>query len=377
MKSSLIHLLSVSVTLAAVTVTSACSSPKALKSGLDPEAFKTDSTALYAISNSKGMEACITNFGARVVSLCVPDSDGNFRDVAVGFGDINSYTANKTSFGALVGPYANRIAGGRFSLDGKDFQLEINNGPNCLHGGNAGWRQRSFDVVEYTENSLTLGIKKPEGALGFPGDVDFTVKYTVTEDNRLDIIYDATTSAPTVLNVTNHSFFNLSGDSSRSIIDNILFVDADCFTPTDEVQIPTGEYRSVEGTPFDFREAKKIGQDIDRDDPQLAAAGGYDHNLILNNPGNDKVICASLYCPESGIRMDVYTDQPGLQVFTANNGNPELVFKDGKPQVGRAAVCLETQHFPDSPNHPSFPTTTLRPGEKFHSHTAYAFSAEK
>ena len=377
MKSSFIHLLSFSVVLATISILPACTHSVELKSGLDPDAFKTDSTALYAISNSKGMEACITNFGARVVSLCVPDRDGDFRDVAVGFGDIESYTANKTSFGALVGPYANRIAGGRFTLDGNECQLEINNGPNCLHGGNGGWRQRSFEVLSYSDNSLSLGIKKPEGELGFPGEVDFTVRYTITEDNRLDIVYEATTTAPTVLNVTNHTFFNLSGDTSESVIDNLLFVDADSYTPTNEVQIPTGEYLSVEGTPFDFRKTKKIGQDIDRDDPQLSVAGGYDHNLILNNPGNDKKVAASLYCPKSGIKMDVYTDQPGLQVFTANNGNPKLIFKDGKAQVGRAAVCLETQHFPDSPNHPSFPTTELRPGEIFYSHTAYAFSTEK
>lgn len=353
---------------------SSCNGRTVLSSGLDPEAFRTDSTALYVISNQAGMEACITNYGARVVSLCVPDRDGVLRDVVVGFPGILNYTQKPVSHGALVGPYANRIAKGRFQLDGAQYELEVNNGPNCLHGGSRTWRCMCFDLVEAGENSLKMKIAKPAGQFGFPGNVEVQVTYTITEDNRLDILYEAVTDAPTVLNVTNHSFFNLSGDSSREALDHILFVDADAFTPVDGTQIPTGELRSVEGGPFDFRTPKAVGRDINAGDDQLS--GGYDHNYVLNHPGDVSVVAASLSCPATGIRMDVYTDQPGIQVFSANSADPTLVCKNGKAPVDHGAVCLETQHFPDSPNHPEFPSTVLRPGENFTSRTVYAFSVE-
>lgn len=359
--------------LSAVLLSSCCDRT-ALSSGLDPEAFRTDSTALYVISNSAGMEACITNYGARVVSLCVPDRDGTLRDVVVGFPDILNYSAKPISHGALIGPYANRIARGRFQLDGIEYELELNDGSNCIHGGSRTWRCMCFDVVEAGDNSLKMKLLKPDGQFGFPGNVKIQVTYTVTADNRLDILYEALTDAPTVLNITNHSFFNLSGDSSKDALDHILFVDADAFTPTDDTQIPTGEFRSVEGGPFDFRTPKPVGRDINSGDEQLS--GGYDHNFVLNHPGNASIVAASLCCPATGIRMDVYTDQPGIQVFSANKANPALVCKNGKAPVDHGAVCLETQHFPDSPNHPEFPSTVLRPGEKFTSRTVYAFSVE-
>lgn len=355
----------------------ACSDNAMPVSGLDPEAFKTDSTALYVITNHNGMEACFTNFGARLVSLCVPGADGKLRDVVLGFGDIKTYTSNSTSFGALVGPYANRIARGHFSLDGVDYNLEINNGVNCIHSGSRGWRHSCFKFISQSENSLTFGITKPAGQFGLPGDVNLSVTYTLTDDNKFDIVYEASTTAPTVLSITNHTFFNLSGDYQKTVLEDVLSVDADRITPVDETMIPTGEYLPVEGTPFDFRTPKLIGADINANDVQLALADGYDHNFVLNHPGDDSVVAASFYCPASGIRMDVYTDQPGIQVFTANAPNPTAVFKDGKLQTARAALCLETQHFPDSPNHPQFPTTVLRPGEKFFSHTAYGFTTEK
>lgn len=349
--------------LSAVLLSSCCGRP-VLSSGLDPEAFRTDSTALYVISNSAGMEACITNYGARVVSLCVPDRDGILRDVVVGFPDLFNYSVKPISHGALIGPYANRIAGGRFMLDGVEYELEHNNGPHCLHGGKRAWRCMSFDVVEAGESSLKMKILKPDGQFGFPGNVELQVTYTVTEEGGLDILYEAVTDAPTVLNVTNHSFFNLSGDSSRDALDHILFLDADAFTPTDETLIPTGEYRSVEGGPFDFRTPRPIGRE-------------YGLNFVLNHPGDNSVVAASLCCPATGIRMDVYTDQPGIQLFTAGKADTTLVCKNGKAPVNHGAVCLETQHFPDSPNHPEFPSTVLRPGEKFSSRTVYAFSVER
>lgn len=359
--------------LSAVLLSSCCCRT-VLSSGLNPEAFRTDSTALYVISNSAGMEACITNYGARVVSLCVPDRKGTLRDVVIGFPDILNYSKKPVSHGALIGPYANRIAMGRFQLDGVEYELEHNNGPHCLHGGNRAWRCMCFDVVNAGKNSLKMKILKTDGQFGFPGNVEIQVTYTVTEDNRLDIFYEALTDAPTVLNVTNHSFFNLSGDSSKDALDHILFVDADAFTPTDEAKIPTGEFRSVESEPFDFRTPKPMGQYINAKDDQLS--GGYGNNFVLNHPGDISVIAASLFCPATGIRMDVYTDQPGIQVFSPKKADPTLVWKNGKVPADYGSVCLETQHFPDSPNHPEFPSTVLRPGERFLSRTVYAFSTE-
>lgn len=353
-----------------------CSQVKTV-SGIDPEAFKSDSTALYILTNASGMEACITNFGARIVSLCVPDKDGKFRDVEIGFNDLRSYVENPSAYGAVIGPYANRIAKGRFELDGETYELAINNGPNCLHGGPRTWQYSCYEVLKSDSQSIAMKLSKPAGQFNFPGNVDFTVTYTLTDDNKLDVKYEAETDAPTVLNVTNHSFFNLSGEPQQPALDYILYVDADRFTPTDETQIPTGEMLSVEGTPFDFRTPKAVGQDIDADDAQLKVAKGYDHSLVLNHPGDDAIVAASLYCPASGIKMEVYTDQPGIQVYSANNVNASIKCKDGLAPLKQAAVCLETQHFPDSPNHPEFPSTVLRPGEKFSSHTAIAFSVVK
>ena len=333
-------------------------------------------TALYVLRSETGMEACVTNFGARLVSLMVPDRDSVLRDVVLGFDKIATYIDNPSAFGAVMGRYANRIAGGRFTLDGQEYSLPVNNnGVNCIHGGPRSWQYAVFTPVEIAPDRVVLCLVSPDGEFGFPGEVRLTVTYSLTEFGALQVSYVAATDAPTVLNLTNHSFFNLSGDPACTVLDHVLTVDADCITPTDGNQIPTGELLPVAGTAFDFRSPRRIGDGIDDpDDPQVALAHGYDHNFVLNHPGDISRPAAVCVCPATGIRLSVYTDQPGIQVYSANNLNGTLTGKGGVPLCSRTAVCLETQHFPDSPNHPSFPSTVLRPGEAFGSTTVFAFS---
>lgn len=370
--------------------------PVRTASGLDPKQFvatlppaaegdaafgsaagKGGTTALYTLRNASGMEACITNFGARLVSLMVPDRKGVLRDVVLGFDNIASYIDHPSAFGAVMGRYANRIAGGRFTLDGVEYTLPLNNnGVNCIHGGPRSWQYAVFTASKVKKDRLVLELVSPAGEFGFPGEVRFSVTYALTDAGELRVSYAASTDAPTVLNVTNHSFFNLSGDATREVTDHLLALDADFMTPTDETQIPTGELRPVAGTAFDFRSLHPIREGIDADDPQIALAHGYDHNFVLNHPGVLSVPSVVCGCPSTGIVLMVYTDQPGVQVYTANNLNGSLTGKGGVPLAARTAVCLETQHYPDSPNHPEFPSTVLRPGEPFASTTVFAFSAE-
>ena len=380
---------------AAALLSCAEKTPVLTLSGLDPQRFvatvppaaegepafgsaagQGGTTGLYTLRNAAGMEACITNFGARLVSLMVPDKDGVLRDVVLGFDNIASYIDHPSAFGAVMGRYANRIAGGRFTLDGVEYQLPLNNnGVNCIHGGPRSWQYAVFQVVDQAPDRLALRLVSPAGEFGFPGEVHFDLSYTLREDGALEIRYAATTDAPTVLNVTNHSFFNLAGDPSCKVLDHVLTVDADCMTPADERQIPTGELRPVAGTAFDFRTPRAVGAAIaDFGDEQIALAKGYDHNFVLNHPGELDRPAAVLSCPATGITLTVYTDQPGIQVYSANNVNGTLTGKGGIPLQAQTAVCLETQHFPDSPNHPEFPSTVLRPGETFASTTVFAFS---
>lgn len=348
-------------------------------SGLDPQNFISETeagkTALYTLSNKNGMEVCITNFGARIVSMMVPDRDGVLRDVTLGFDNISSYIDNPSSFGAVMGRYANRIKGASFMLDGNEYILPKNNGENCIHGGPRSWQYSIYDVEEASDSRLVLNLVSPDGEFGFPGEIKFKVTYSLYEDNKLDVAYYAETSAPTVINVTNHSFFNLSGDPLRTVEDHFLTVDADTFTPTDESQIPTGEFMPVDGTVFDFRVAKEISSGIyDESDPQIALAKGYDHNFVLNRPGDDSVVAAEAYCPETGIVMSVFTDQPGIQIYTANSVNGTLLGKGGQYLQRYTGLCLETQKFPDSPHNPQFPSTELRPGSPMNTHTTFAFT---
>jgi len=345
--------------------------------GISTADFESDSlgTKLFILKGKGGMEASITNYGGRIVSLCVPDKEGNPKDVTIGFDNIEKFSTIHSPYGATIGRFANRIANGTFKLDGTDYYLPQNNGANCLHGGRVSFQAKVFEVVSSSDNQLKLKYVSPDKENGFPGEVTFFVSFTVSDDNSLDIQYDAETTKPTVVNFTNHTFFNLSGDASKTILEHELVIDADYFTPTNYSLIPTGELSPVEGTAFDFRTAKTVGQDIeDFTNEQLAQGKGYDHNFVFNKAGDDKNVAAELYCPSTGIDMKVYTDQPGVQIYSSNNSNGSHIGKGGVPVNKNTGICLETQHFPDSPNHPEFPSTVLRPGEHFSSHTTYAFS---
>ena len=349
-------------------------------SGLDPKDFRSEyngkKTALYTLSNRSGMEVCITNFGARVVSVMVPDKDGVMRDVVLGFDNILDYFPenNKTDFGAAIGRYANRICNGRITVDGVEYQLPQNNNGHCLHGGPDGWQYRVFDVEKADRSSIRLSLVSPDGDAGFPGEVKATVTYTVTEDNKLDIRYEAVTSAPTVINMTNHSYFNLSGDpAGHSICDDLLLINAVEYTPVDETLIPTGEILPVKDTPLDFLHFYRIGKRIDKPFEQLLFGHGYDHNWVLNTGGNEYVYAAELYCPATGIFLRVYTCEPGIQVYCGNFLDGSVRGKGGVAYPHRSAICLETQKYPDTPNKPEWPSALLRPGETYSSHCVYAF----
>ncbi len=331
-----------------------------------------DSVKLYTLTNGK-IVAAITNYGARVVSLHVPDQQGNLVDVVLGYEDLSTYQQPGDGFfGAIVGRYGNRIAKGQFELDGQPYQLEINNGPNTLHGGTNGFFGKVWEVKHVTDSSLELQYISPDGDAGYPGKLDATVTYTVTSANGLEIAYHATTDKATVVNLTNHAYFNLSGEGDSTILDHLLTIHADGYTPVDETLIPTGEIAAVEGTPFDFRQATAIGARIDAMDGQLSFGGGYDHNFVLKkDPGIQLV--ATVESPKTGITMDILTEEPGLQFYSGNFMDNIQHAKAGKVYGYRSAFCLETQHFPDAPNRPNFPSTVLEPGGEYSTKTIYQF----
>jgi len=329
----------------------------------------------YTLKNQSGMEVRVATYGARVTSIKVPDREGNFADVVLGYDAVESYqTAEKKPyFGVTVGRYGNRIAHGRFTIEGAAYQLECNNGPNHLHGGVVG-----FDKVEWKAEPIKNGVRfsylSKDGEEGYPGNLDVTVTYTLSDENGLRIDYYATTDQPTPINLTNHSYFNLAGEGAPSVLDQILMINADAFVPIDPASIPLGPLAPVEDTPFDFREAKPIGRDIDRKDEQLANGQGYDHNFVLNKDNQELSLAATLFDPASGRFMEVLTEEPGIQCYSGNFLNGTLVGKSGRAYARRSAICLETQHFPDSPNHPDFPNTILRSGEEYETQTIYRFS---
>lgn len=368
-------------TLAAAALLVACSTKPALTlSGLDPEAFVGEkngkTTALYTLTNANGMEVCITNFGGRLVSVMVPDKDGNMVDVILGFDNINDYMTKPSDFGASIGRYANRIAGGKFELDGETVVLNQNDGENCLHGGAEGWQYQVYEAEQVDAQTLKLTMHSPDGEMGFPGNVTAVVTYTLTDDNAIDIAYSGTTDKSTVLSMTNHAYFNLSGNHAVEGTDQVLYVNADTFTPANDKLIPTGEMRPVEGTPFDFRTPKSIGQDINADYEQLVLGNGYDHNWVLNTAGDVTKLALSVYSPVTGILLEEYTDQPGVQVYTGNFLTGKVAGKHGIMYPKRASVCIETQLFPDTPNRPEWPTATLRPGETYTHRCIYKFSVK-
>ena len=336
--------------------------------------------SLYTLKGASGMEVKITNYGGTVTSIKVKDRKGNFGDVVLGFDSLDGYVAknNTAYFGALIGRYGNRIAHGTFTLDGHEYHVPTNDGPNSLHGGLKGFDKRVWqakDVSSAKGPALELHYVSRDGEEGFPGNLSVTVRYSVTERDELIIDYVATTDKDTVLNLTNHSYFNLLGPGSGDILNHKLTLAADRFTPIDQTLIPTGEIQSVAGSPLDFRKPTAIGSRINDDNQQLKYAKGYDHNFVLNRSGNSLVMAAKVEDPNSGRVLEAFTTQPGIQFYSGN-------FLDGSVHgIGgaykfRSALCLETQHFPDSPNHPNFPTTVLRPKERFHQTTIYRFSTE-
>ncbi|MDR3308369.1 MAG: galactose mutarotase [Tannerella sp.] len=338
--------------------------------------------SLYVLTNDSGMEVAITNYGAKIVSLVVPDQNGNPTDIVLGHASIDDYlTSEERYFGAICGRYGNRIAKGRFELDGVVYdKLATNNGPNSLHGGVKGFNSVVWDVVEVKDRSLKLKYVSVDGEEGFPGTLETTVTYKIgkdeeDEENFLCIVYEAVTDKPTVLNLTNHSYFNLSGAGDPYIGDHRLVIVADYYLPTDETAIPYGPKAPVKGTPMDFNFAGKIGEYIDADCEQLKFGHGYDHTYILKNSVADGNFGATVVChsPKTDIFMKVITSEPGVQLYTGNWMTGNLVGKNGKRYPRRSAFCIETQHFPDSPNRPEYPSTVLRPDEKFFSFTSFKF----
>jgi aldose 1-epimerase len=331
------------------------------------------SVEIFTLKNGKGMEARIMTYGATLVSLTAPDKSGKMQDIVLGYDELPGYVAGKSYFGAVVGRYANRIANGTFKLDGKTYHVPVNDGKNSLHGGTRGFDKRVWSVKSADAHSLTLAYLSKDGEEGYPGNLTATVQYTLTDGNELRLDYTATTDKPTVLNLTNHSYFNLANEGEGDILGHEITLVSNEFTPTDAGLIPTGELRKVEGTPFDFRKPHAIGERIHDNDPQLKMAGGYDHNWILSRKGNSLSLAARVYEPKSGRVLEVLTTQPGIQFYTGNflNGGKG---KHGVAYNKNAALCLETQHFPDSPNQPSFPSAVLRPGQTYHETTAFRFT---
>lgn len=347
------------------------------RSGLSPEAFVTNvngkKTALYTITNKNDMEACITNYGARLVSLMAPGKNG-MEDVVLGFDNINDYVSLKQNFGATVGRYIGRIKGAHFVLDGKEYQLQGFGKGNISHGGKPGFANVVWDVVSKTDSSLTLRYLSPDGEAGFPGNLTVTLTYTLTAANTLKLDYEATTDKPTVLNISNHSFFNISGNPDKDILHEELMVNSKKIATFDDQKNLDGSFRKVKGTPFDFRKPKTIGQDIDQDDEQLNITKGYDHSFVLKNRKGELLMQAILTDMEAGRQMIVYTTEPALHIYTANGLKGNQKGKRGIAHPHRSAICFEAMHLADSPNHPEFPSTVLRPGETWRSTTVYQFS---
>ena len=358
--------------------------PELTKSGLDPQNFVSEyngqPTGLYVLTNSNGMEVCVTNFGGRIVSIMAPAKDGSFKDVVLGFDKVSDYFPenNSSDFGASIGRYANRIAGASFELDGVVYNLPANDSANTLHGGPTGWQYQVYEVVEADATHVKILRDSPDGDNAFPGNVKAYVTYTLTEDNAIDIYYEATTDKPTVINMTNHSYFNLNGDPNTTVLDNVMYINSSTTTPVGEGLIPTGEIASLLGGPMDFTTPKVIGQDINAtDNEQIALGNGFDHNWILDTKGDVTVPAATVVSPNTGIRLDVYTDEPGIQVYSGNFLDGTVTGKHGIVYNQRAGICLESQHYPDTPHNADWPSVVLRPGEKYTSHCIFAFSVEE
>ncbi|GHT43492.1 aldose 1-epimerase [Bacteroidia bacterium] len=351
-------------------------------SGLDITGFTKQvdgkETKLCILANSKGVEMTVLNYGAKIVSLVVPDRNGQATDVVTGHSSIDEYLQSEEPyFGAVCGRYGNRIANGRFEIDGVVYdKLALNNGPNNLHGGLKGFNAVVWDMEQIDAQTVELAYTSADGEEGFPGNLKVTVVYRLTDENEVAITYQAVTDKPTVLNLTNHSYFNLSGAGDPYIGDHLLAINADYYLPTGNTAIPYGPKAEVAGTPMDFRTPCEVGARINEPFEQLVFGKGYDHTYILNKAGGELSFCARCVSPKTGIAMEVFTTEPGVQLYTGNWMTGNFTGKNGQRYPERAALCLETQHFPNSPNEPSYPTTLLRPGETFQSKTVFKFSIE-
>ncbi|MDR1010793.1 MAG: galactose mutarotase [Opitutaceae bacterium] len=333
---------------------------------------------LFVMKNNKGVEICVTSYGARIVSWFAPDRDGKMEDIVLGYDDVQGYIDSKEPyFGAAIGRYGNRIAKGKFTLDGVECTIPINNDPNALHGGPGGFQSVVWDTRQINPSTLEFHLHSKDGDQGFPGNLHVTMTYTLTDDNEVKIAYKATTDKPTVINLTHHSFFNLHGAGNGTVNDHLLMIDADKYTPVTSVLIPTGEIAPVAGTPMDFRKPVAIGARIEESFEQLKNGQGYDHNWVLNRTGSGLQLAARVVEPKSGRVLEVFTTEPGVQFYGGNFLDDTFKGKGGKTYGFRTALCLETQHFPDSPNWSEFPSTVLRPGETYTHECVYKFYAEK
>lgn len=353
------------------------------KLDINPKAFEKtingQQTHLYTLRNANGIEVAITNYGGRIVGILTPDSQGHFADIVLGHDSLGGYLDGTNNyFGALIGRFANRIAKGKFTLNGRQYHLPINNGVNSLHGGTIGFDSRVWEAKELDDHNLLLTYDSKDGEEGYPGNLELQVLYTLTPDNSLRIEYHAVTDKATVVNFTNHSYFNLDGAGAGEITGQVLQINADRYTPIDSTMIPTGELASVKGTPFDFTKPTQIGEHINDDNQQIKYAHGFDDNWVLNKkePGT-LTWAATVYDPDNGRQIQVFTTEPGIQFYTGNFLNGSTIGKGEKPYTYRSAFTLETQHYPDSPNQPNFPTTVLQPGKIFHSITIFHFGVKK
>jgi len=329
---------------------------------------------LYTLTG-RSMKVDVTNFGARIVSIDAPDRNGKDADVVLGYKDLASYEADKDTYlGSTPGRYANRIAGGKFQLNGHTYNIPLNNGPNALHGGTTGFDRKVW-TAKQVANGVEFTLVSPDGDMGFPGKLTAKVTFTLT-GNSLHVVYDATTDKPTVLNLTNHTYFNLAGEGSGTILNEVMMINSRKFTPVDANLIPTGKLEPVAGTPFDFTHPTVIGSRINQDNEQLKRGGGYDHNYVLEGAAGTMRVAAKVVDPQSGRTLTVSTTQPGVQFYSGNSLKGQTVGVSGHPYGKNDAFCLETQHFPDSPNHPQFPSTELKPGQTFHSETVFTFGVE-
>jgi aldose 1-epimerase len=360
-----------------ILITSCKSESKMKYTPLDKSKFETTLNGkkvdLFNLENKNGLMAQITNYGGRIAALWVPDKDGNFRDIVTGYDSIDGFINNTNYFNGIIGRYGNRIAKGKFTLNGKEYTLAINNPPNALHGGLVGFDHVVWNVEKNTKDSLVLTYVSPDGEEGFPGNLSVRVTYSLNDSNEFRIDYHAVTDAPTVINLTNHAYFNLAGHGNGDILGHILTINADKFTPVDSTLIPTGVIEDVTGTPFDFRTPTAIGDRINSDDQQIKFGMGYDHNWVLNKTGNEMSLAARVEEPVSGRIMEIYTKEPGIQFYTGNFLDGTITGKDSTIYNYRQAFCLETQHFPDSPNHENFPSTVLNPGEIYQTSTIHKF----